>query len=57
MKKFLILPSLLLLATTAFVRSLQRMKTLVDPKYIIPGHDASLFTRFPRVADGIVEIK
>lgn len=24
---------------------------------ILPGHDASLFTRFPRVADGIVEIK
>lgn len=42
----------------AFVRSLQRMKTLVsDPKYIIPGHDATLFTRFPKVADGIVEIR
>jgi len=42
----------------AFVRSLQRMKTLVaDPKYIIPGHDASLFTRFPKIADGIVEIR
>ena len=42
----------------AFVRSLQRMKTLVaDPKYIIPGHDATIFTRFPKVADGIVEIR
>jgi len=42
----------------AFVRSLQRMKTLVsDPKYIIPGHDATLFTRFPKVADGIVGIR
>jgi len=42
----------------AFVRSLQRMKTLVaDPKYIIPGHDATLFTRFPKVAEGVVEIK
>ena len=42
----------------AFVRSLQRMKTLVaNPKYIIPGHDATIFTRFPRVADGVVEIK
>jgi hypothetical protein len=34
------------------------MKTLVaDPKYIIPGHDATLFTRFPKVAEGVVEIK
>jgi glyoxylase-like metal-dependent hydrolase (beta-lactamase superfamily II) len=42
----------------AFVRSLQRMKTLVDdPKYIIPGHDATLFTRFQAIADGVVEIK
>jgi len=41
-----------------FVRSLQRMKTLVsNPKYIIPGHDGQVFTRFPRVADGVVEIK
>jgi len=41
-----------------FVKSLQRMKTLVsDPKYIIPGHDGQIFTRFPAVADGIVEIK
>lgn len=41
-----------------FVKSLQRMKTLVsDPRYIIPGHDGQIFTRFPHVADGIVEIK
>lgn len=42
----------------AFVKSMQRMKTLVsDPKYIIPGHDGQIFTRFPTVADGIVQIK
>jgi glyoxylase-like metal-dependent hydrolase (beta-lactamase superfamily II) len=42
----------------AFVRSLQRMKTLVpDPKYIIPGHDSQIFTRFPKVAENAVEIK
>jgi len=41
-----------------FVRSMQRMKTLVtDAKYIVPGHDSQIFTRFPKVADGVVEIK
>jgi glyoxylase-like metal-dependent hydrolase (beta-lactamase superfamily II) len=41
-----------------FVRSMQRMKTLVsDVKYIIPGHDARVFSIFPGVADGVVEIK
>ena len=42
----------------AYVKSMQRMKTLVsDIKYIIPGHDAQVFSRFPVVADGVVEIK
>ena len=41
-----------------FVKSMQRMKTLVtNVKYIIPGHDARVFTLFPKVADGVVEIK
>jgi glyoxylase-like metal-dependent hydrolase (beta-lactamase superfamily II) len=41
-----------------FVKSMQRMKTLVsDVRYIIPGHDARVFSIFPRVADGVVEIK
>lgn len=44
--------------TTAYVKSMERMKTLVsDTKYIIPGHDALLFSRFPVVAEGIVKIK
>jgi hypothetical protein len=34
------------------------MKTLVsDPKFIIPGHDAQVFARFPRVTDGVAEIR
>jgi glyoxylase-like metal-dependent hydrolase (beta-lactamase superfamily II) len=41
-----------------FVKSMQRMKTLAsDSKYIIPGHDARVFTLFPKVADGVVEIR
>ncbi|CAN5435375.1 N-acyl homoserine lactonase family protein [soil metagenome] len=41
-----------------YVRSMQRMKTLVsDVKYIIPGHDARVFLKFPKVMDGVVEIK
>jgi len=41
-----------------YVRSMQRMKTLVsDVKYIVPGHDAAIFSKFPIVADGVVEIK
>jgi glyoxylase-like metal-dependent hydrolase (beta-lactamase superfamily II) len=41
-----------------YVRSMQRMKTLAtSPKYIIPGHDAKVFTMFPIVTDGVVEIK
>jgi glyoxylase-like metal-dependent hydrolase (beta-lactamase superfamily II) len=41
-----------------YVKAMQRMKTIVsDVKYIIPGHDAQVFERFPQVADGVVEIK
>jgi glyoxylase-like metal-dependent hydrolase (beta-lactamase superfamily II) len=41
-----------------YVRSMQRMKTLASsPKYIIPGHDAKVFTLFPVVTDGVVEIE
>ncbi len=41
-----------------YVKSMQRMKTLAsDPKYIIPGHDAKVFSIFPHVAEGIVEIR
>lgn len=41
-----------------YVRAMQRMKTMVtNVKYIIPGHDAQVFSRFPAIMDGIVEIK
>ena len=41
-----------------YVKAMQRMKTLVsDVKYIIPGHDAKIFSIFPTVADGVVRIQ
>ena len=41
-----------------YVRAMQRMKTLAtSPKYIIPGHDAKVFTIFPTVTDGVVQIE
>jgi glyoxylase-like metal-dependent hydrolase (beta-lactamase superfamily II) len=41
-----------------YVRSMERMKTLASsPKYIIPGHDAKVFTLFPVVTEGVVEIE
>jgi len=44
--------------TTGYVKSMERMKTLAsDTKYIIPGHDALLFSRFPLVAEGVIRIK
>jgi hypothetical protein len=34
------------------------MKTLVsDVNLIIPGHDAAVFTKFPKVAEGVVKIE
>jgi glyoxylase-like metal-dependent hydrolase (beta-lactamase superfamily II) len=44
--------------TNAYVRSMERMKTLASNiKFIIPGHDALLFSRFPMVAEGVIKIK
>ena len=41
-----------------YVKAMQRMKTMVtDVKYIIPGHDAQVFSKFPAIADGVVEVK
>ncbi|HTI57436.1 N-acyl homoserine lactonase family protein [Mucilaginibacter sp.] len=41
-----------------YVKAMKRMKTLAsDPKYIIPGHDARMFVIFPKVADGVVQIR
>lgn len=42
----------------AYVNQMKRMKTLVsDVNLIIPGHDAAVFTRFPKVAEGVVKIE
>jgi len=43
---------------TAYVKSMQRMKTLVsDVKYIIPGHDPKVFSLFPSVKEGVARIR
>ena len=42
----------------AYVNNLKRMKTMVNNiDYIIPGHDPLLFTKFPKVAENIVQIR
>lgn len=44
--------------TTAYVQAMVRMKSLVsDIRFIIPGHDDLMFSRFPQIAEGIVKIK
>ena len=41
-----------------YVNAMKRMKTLVsDIKFIIPGHDGILFSKFPSVVDGIIKIR
>jgi glyoxylase-like metal-dependent hydrolase (beta-lactamase superfamily II) len=44
--------------TTAYVKSMQRMKTQAsDIKYIIPGHDPAIFSRFSKIKPDIVKIR
>ena len=44
--------------TAAYVRSMQRMKTQTsDIRYIIPGHDPAVFSRFPLIKPDIVKIR
>lgn len=41
-----------------YVKAMRRMKRLVtNSKYIIPGHDARIFSTFPTVAEGVVKIE
>jgi len=41
-----------------YVKAMQRMKTLASsPRFILPGHDAQVFSIFPKVTDDVVEIK
>jgi glyoxylase-like metal-dependent hydrolase (beta-lactamase superfamily II) len=41
-----------------YVKAMERMKTLVtNTRFIIPGHDAKIFTLFPTVTEGVVKIE
>ena len=52
-----LLPATLCLDPKSYVDAMKRMKTLVtNPNFIIPGHDDLVFSKFPKVADGIVKI-
>jgi glyoxylase-like metal-dependent hydrolase (beta-lactamase superfamily II) len=52
-----LLPATLCIDPKAYVRAMKRMKTLVtNTDFIIPGHDDLVFTKFPKVAEGIVKI-
>lgn len=42
----------------SYVNAMSRMKTLVDDeKYIIPGHDNLVFSRFTKITDRVVKIE
>ena len=44
--------------TTAYVQAIVRMKTLAsNVRFIIPGHDDLMFSRFPTITEGIIQIK
>jgi len=51
------LPANLSIDPKSYVDAMKRMKTLVsNPDFIIPGHDDLLFSKFPQVADWVVQI-
>lgn len=53
-----LLPSAYSFDPEANVEAMKRMKTLVtNTRYIIPGHDDLVFTRFPEIAKWVVQIK
>ncbi len=40
------------------LRTQDRMRSMViEPKFLVPGHDPGVFTRFPRVSERIVRIE
>jgi glyoxylase-like metal-dependent hydrolase (beta-lactamase superfamily II) len=43
--------------TEAYVKTMQRMKTLVRPELIIPGHDEKIFEKFTRIKEEVVRIR
>jgi len=53
-----LLPIPLSFDNDAYVAAMKRMKSMVtDTKYIIPGHDNKLFSKFPEVAEWVVKIE
>jgi len=53
-----LLPSPVTLDPNAYANNLKRMKTMVtNLDMIIPGHDPLVFSKFPKVAEGVVKIK
>jgi len=51
-------PSWATFDTTGYVQAIERMKTLAsDVKFIIPGHDDLMFSKFPTITEGIIKIK
>jgi glyoxylase-like metal-dependent hydrolase (beta-lactamase superfamily II) len=52
------LPIAQTLDATSNLRTQDRMRSLAgEPRLLVPGHDAAVFDRFPRVADRIVRIE
>ena len=52
-----LLPATLCFDPKAYVEAMKRMKTLItNPDFIIPGHDDLVFSKFPKVTEGIVRI-
>ena len=52
------LPISICMDTAQYVKAMIRMKTLVvNPDLIIPGHENKIFSKFPKVQDGIVRIE
>jgi len=40
------------------LRAQDRMRQIAsEPRFIIPGHDPAIFTTFPRIADGVAQIR
>lgn len=53
-----LLPIPLTFDAVGYVKQMKRMKTLVsDTRLIIPGHDEAVFSKFPKIADGVVKIE
>jgi glyoxylase-like metal-dependent hydrolase (beta-lactamase superfamily II) len=52
------LPASICMDTAAYVQAIRRMDSLVTNRdLIIPGHDNTLFSKFPEIQNRIVEIK